>query len=293
MKNMKTPFEKQLPPATLALEQQNREKEKFLNRLNDLSKIDSLSGQEEKLREYLMTFFTDLKIKHQVDAKGNLWVESDKPGEQDIMLCAHMDKVGPGTKIKKTAQEIQGRLDDALGMSLILQMYQEGYRPRALFTVEEESQTEIIEDGKPRLINRPLPDNIYNAGARHAADILYDQKQKPKVIIVLDVTGLKKPGQGPAVYTSSGLHRPGKQFPFDPKMLKKIAKIINPLKTGINYIEGNANDAIEFTFVPGIGTIAIEIPIANNHTDKEKANTCDIENALQIIRTLIKKNDLI
>ena len=267
--------------------------ENLVEDLGTLSSTESLSGQETKIRNHLKGILDSLGLKCLVDEKGNLWVKSEDKNQKNILLCAHMDKVGAGKKAILEGNRLRGRLDDALGLSVILQLIKQGFRPSILFTVEEESKIEIEKDGKTSLEARKLPDNIYNAGARYAAEKLTNQSDKPKLIIVVDVTKMGQVGNGPIVYTSSGLKRPGKQFPFPQKMLKNIAKIINPSKSGISYLEGNANDSIEFTFVPEIGVLAIEIPVENNHTNNEEANFDDVEKAMNVLRRIIENADKI
>ena len=106
--------------------------------------------------------------------------------------------------------------------------------------------------------------------------------------VFLDVTTIGKPGDGPTIYTSSGLHTPGKQFYFKPEVMKEIAKIVNPEHIGVRFVEGNANDSIEFTFVPGIGVTAVEVPIENAHSNNETTKVEDIEKALKVIRVILE-----
>ena len=106
--------------------------------LSVLSAMESLSTKEDNLRSYLVGRATEMGIETKVDEKGNLWFLSDQ-SEGEIMLCAHMDKIGNGVEITVTGDQVSGRLDDALGMSVILSIFKEGLRPSALFTVQEES----------------------------------------------------------------------------------------------------------------------------------------------------------
>lgn len=267
--------------------------ETLIEDLKELSSIDSLSGHETELRNRLKEILDGLDLKCSIDDKGNLWVESEDENQKDILLSAHMDKVGKGNKVILDGDRLKGRLDDTLGLSIILQLIRQGLKPSVLFTVEEESQIEVEKDGETHLEERRLPEGIYNAGARFAAEKLINQDKKPKLVIVVDVTQMGKVGNGPIVYTSSGLKKPGKQFYFPPELLKKVAKIINPDKPGVNYLEGNANDSIEFTFVPGIGVLAIEIPVENNHTNHEIASIDDVKKAVGVLSNIISNSDKI
>ena len=167
-----------------------------------LLSVESRSGQESGLRTVLAEKLEKLGCKTRIDEKGNLWVESHEKEEGNIILNAHMDRVGPGT-VRKEGDKIIGRLDDTLGISMILALLKEGYRPSMIFTVEEESVEEVVEDGEKKLKNRELPDGIYNAGARYAADKLWESPNKPKLLVTIDVTTIGKPGDGPTIYTSS------------------------------------------------------------------------------------------
>jgi putative aminopeptidase FrvX len=267
--------------------------ETIIEDLKKISDMNSLSGQEKELSNHLKNVLEGLGMKCSFDAKGNLWAESEDPKQKEILLCAHMDKVGPGKELSIDGDKLTGRLDNAIGLSVILQLARKGFRPSILFTVEEESQIEIEESGITTLKDRDLPDGIYNAGARYAAQKLAERENKPKISIVVDTTQMGKLNKGPIIYTSSGLKEPGKQFYFPSENLKNIAKIINPEKPNISYLEGNANDAIEFTFVPNLGVLAIEIPIENNHSDKEVANINDIRKASEILEKIITNADKI
>lgn len=65
----------------------------------DLVKIDSPSGHEEKVREFVLQFIQKLGLKTIQDARGNLIVKVDGVGEP-LFLGAHLDTVEPGRNIK-------------------------------------------------------------------------------------------------------------------------------------------------------------------------------------------------
>lgn len=261
--------------------------EQLIKDLAELSSLDSFSGQEQNLRNRLRLILEGIGLDCFVDDKGNLWVESDNEEQKNILLSAHMDKVGQGNEVRVEGNRLTGRLDDALGLSIILSLIRQGLRPSVVFTVEEEAQIEVEKDGQRQLELRELPNGIYNAGARYVAEKLAEKNDKPKLVIVVDVTQMGKVGDGPIVYTSSGLKKPGKQFYFSPEMLKKVARVINPEKLGVSYLEGNANDSIEFTFVPGVGVLAVEVPVNNNHTSNEEADIKDVNKTVEILRKII------
>ena len=262
--------------------------ESLVKDIEQLLLVESSSGQETELRNIIGEKLKGFGYEIRVDDKGNLWAESVEKIEGKILLNSHMDRVGSGT-VKRDGDKLVGRLDDTLGISIMFSLLKEGYRPSMLFTVEEESEMEVVENGEKKLKNRKLPDGIYNAGARHAADELWNSSNKPKLFVTIDVTTLGRPGDGPAIYTSSGLHTLGKQFYFKPDILRSIADVVNKEHIGTRYVEGNANDSIEFSFVPNLGVTAIEIPIENPHSNNETADVGDVEKTLKVLRIILDK----
>lgn len=81
-----------------------------------LVKIDSPSGHEEKVREYVVQFVEKLGLKTIQDARGNLIVKVDGVGEP-ILLGAHLDTVEPGSNIKPQIKDgiIKSSGDTILG----------------------------------------------------------------------------------------------------------------------------------------------------------------------------------
>lgn len=70
--------------------------EKFVvNTFLDLVKIDSPSGYENNIREYLSKRLALLGSYPEIDNRGNLFGKIDGVGEPSL-LCAHMDTVEPG-----------------------------------------------------------------------------------------------------------------------------------------------------------------------------------------------------
>ena len=268
--------------------EQEKHMEELIRNLNALSSIDSFSTHEDEIRMNLKEILKKFEMKCEVDEKGNLWGEPEKGKQKNILVSAHMDKVGAGNPVTHVGNRLKGRLDNALGLSVIIELLKNGLRPSILFTVEEESDYEVVRGGLPAFEERELPDGFYHAGARFAAEKLTQQLEKPKLAIVVDVTRMGKVGDGPIIYTSSGYKKPGKQSYFSPKILKNIAKIINPLGIGANYQEGNPNDATELAGVPEMGTLAVEIPVINNHTANEEADLGDVEKTIKILTSILE-----
>ena len=241
--------------------------ERFREDLSLFSKTESLSGNEGQIRTVIENKLQELDIETSTDEKGNLWVRS-------------------------AGDKLVGRLDDALGINMILNLFKEGYKPSALFTVEEESQQEVVDsDGSIRLVNRKLPKNIYNAGARYAADKMIDgDTEKPKVVIVIDTTKLGRVGNGPLIYTSGSPTEKG-AFRFPSGTVKDMVKILREKNIEAHFIDGRANDAIEFSFVKDLGVLAIEIPINNYHSLQEETAISDIEMANRILKAILENPD--
>ena len=234
--------------------------------LTEVSGLDSLSGhgRETKVRNYLEDEAKRFGYKTKIDTVGNLWLLSNAP-EGEILLCAHMDKVGEPKKMEEAGNKIMGRLDDALGVSIIMGSLETGLRPSVLFTVEEE---------------------IGGAGASYATKNIYDAKEKrPKLALIIDVSALEKHGVGPLVYTSSG----GKPFPKLP--LKTIDKIVSENGLRVKLIRGFVNDSIFFARLPDQGVATLQVHVENMHSPKEIALVDDIKEVALVLEILIKNHE--
>lgn len=120
-----------------------------------LVKIDSPTGYEDGVAEFVVKFFEKRKIKAQADTFGNVIVRLDGKGEP-LFLSAHMDTVEPGRSIKpmvkkgviKSSGDTILGADNKVGLAAILQVTDElikneaDHRPLDLvFTRNEESDT--------------------------------------------------------------------------------------------------------------------------------------------------------
>lgn len=258
---------------------------KIERELGVLSGIDSFSSKEDKLAGFLLDRAKEMGVEAKRDPKGNVWFLSDS-AEGEILLATHMDKVGAGVPIKVVDKEVTGRLDDALGMSIVLSLFEEGLRPSAVFTVEEESEEEFVsEDGSVKMRPRKIKDGIYNAGARYAAEEIFEgKKQNPKLVVTVDVSKMGKRGGGPMVYTSSGSFR----FPSEP--LKDIKKILTEAGVSASFVGGPFNDSLEFTFEPLKGVVAIEVHVDNLHSSNEIADLQDVVMAQEAVRSIVAEH---
>ena len=78
------------------------EQERLVNSFCELVRIDSPSNEEEEVAKHLTGLLTQLGFQVEWDAYGN--VIASEPGENPLMLSAHMDTVEPGRGIKPMVQ---------------------------------------------------------------------------------------------------------------------------------------------------------------------------------------------
>lgn len=259
-----------------------------LEELQWLSRIESPSKFEGGIRNYLKKKLEGYDIATEVDDKGNLWGHSNAP-EGEVLLSAHMDKIGRGSSLQMEGNKVIGRLDDALGLSVIMGIFRQGLRPSVLFTVEEESTRQVMKnDGTAKYSTRSLAGGIHNAGARRAAERLYAQEvEKPKLIIFLDTSANSIIGKGALVAKTSF------DFMFPVETAKDIFKILKGEGISVRYWDANATDAIEGTFLKNQPMTLIEVPAEHYHTDHETADARDIADAFAVVEALIHNRDKI
>lgn len=260
----------------------------FLSELEMTSRINSPSRYEGGMRNYLHRRLGEMGIASTEDAKGNLLVLSDGP-EGDVLLSAHMDKIGAGSEIRIEGETVIGRLDDAFGLSLIMEVLKEGLRPSVLFTVEEESTRQVIDKkGEKIEYKRPLAGEIHNAGARSAMQEIYDGAvKKPALIIFVDTSAHDQIGKGPLVSKSSF------NFPFPVESMKSMAAILRNEHVSVRYWDAGATDAIEASFLPEQPAVLIEVATEQYHTDHEVAHKNDILDAIAAVKALITHKESI
>jgi hypothetical protein len=282
----------------------------ILRHIARLSNIDSYSEKENKVREYLINQAKRLNIPYQIDDIGNVWFKpTDKKTEQKkILFCAHMDKVGPGTPLKDIGDMVEGRLDNAFGMGLILSLYEKGYRPTTVFTVQEEAEVHFQGKMKIRKTDLEKPptkrQRDFSLGARRALVDIYEGKHdKPYLVVNVDGSGLGqfkgikkyenvlkrtypvKPGMGIISYVSHDnyhlLNAPLKIF----QILAKRHNI------PVIYKHGVSNDALEFSF-SGLHVLNILIAIENIHTEKEKISKKDLLIARKALKLILRNAEV-
>jgi len=236
--------------------------------LTMVSKMDSLSGRgrEIEVRNYLENEARKFGYETKIDKVGNLWLFSDAT-EGEVLLCAHMDKVGEPNKMEEKGDKIVGRLDDALGVAIIMGALEKGLRPSVLFTVEEETS---------------------GTGALYAAQrINTKEEKKPKLALILDVSAKEKHGAGPLVYTSSS----GIPFPEIP--LQAIDKIITENGLRVKLIPGYVNDSTHFARLPNQAVATLQVHVDNMHSREEVALVSDIKEAALVLEAIIKNHGVL
>lgn len=139
----------------------NLDSDRLLNTFLEMVRIDSPSGEEDALRDYLLQRFQKYHLETRVDAGGNLIVEVPAAGCDHgciLVLSAHMDVVPPCHNIQPVLQAIDGDMlitsdnttvlgaDDKSGLAPILEaifyaLENHGPRPRLrlLLTTREET----------------------------------------------------------------------------------------------------------------------------------------------------------
>lgn len=256
----------------------------FISELEVLSRIGSPSRYEGGVRNHLRRRLGELGISSKEDEKGNLMVSSESP-EGEVLLSAHMDKIGRGSEVRVEGEKVVGRLDDAFGLSLIMEVLREGMRPSVLFTVEEESSREMIDtEGKRVEYERPLVGRVYNAGARSAMEAIgKGNERKPKLMIFVDTAAHDQIGKGVLISKSS------LDFPFPIESMKSMAEILRNDRISVRYWDAGATDAIEASFLPDQPVVLVQVATENYHTDHEGANKKDILDAIEVVTTLIKR----
>ena len=79
------------------------ESERLVNTFCELVRIDSPSGEEEAVAQYLTQKLSALGLRVQRDSHGNVIASED--GENPLLLSAHMDTVEPGRGVKPRIEE--------------------------------------------------------------------------------------------------------------------------------------------------------------------------------------------
>ncbi len=148
-------------PQTILYEIKNlaeKNKKKFIKLLQQLIQIQSYSGKESEICEYIKNYFDELKIKNHIDPAGNVIAKVGK-GDIYIAYAGHVDtvQVEPGEKWKfppfrgvqykgyiygRGSVDMKGAIASMLASAFILREISEEeklpFRVNYIFTVQEE-----------------------------------------------------------------------------------------------------------------------------------------------------------
>ncbi|HSW47934.1 MAG TPA: M20/M25/M40 family metallo-hydrolase [Candidatus Saccharimonadales bacterium] len=122
----------------------------LVNIFQSLVKIDSPTGSEGELADFLVNYFSDRNLKAEKDIAGNVFVRIAGKGEP-LLISAHMDTVEPGRgivpevingEVRSSSNTILGA-DNKTAIAVILEVVErlknKTHRPlEILFTVGEE-----------------------------------------------------------------------------------------------------------------------------------------------------------
>ena len=127
----------------------------IVNLFLKLVQIDSPSGHEQVMIEYVKNWLDKIGLTYQVDSKGNILAK--KPGiGSPILFCAHMDTVEPGQGIKpivvnnkiiKSSEKTILGADNKAAIAALMVAVEESLSLKSfelLFTVDEENGNGLI-----------------------------------------------------------------------------------------------------------------------------------------------------
>lgn len=223
--------------------------------IRQIAMIPGLSGNEEGVRRFIKSWVQrevpGLPIEE--DATGNIFC-----GKGALKLCAHMDKKND-PHFTENEHEIIGKLDDAVGVGIILYLLKEFKRGfKALFTVGEE---------------------VGHYGAREIVTAKKFMAQSK--VIVIDTSPFGESFKGPLIYQKVGAQI------MDPLLIRLLEQIASEENIPVQYADAKSNDAIEFAAV-GIPTVALEPHLENYHTSKERIAKADVIATYWILAQLIR-----
>ncbi|NVM05145.1 MAG: M28 family peptidase [Candidatus Helarchaeota archaeon] len=222
--------------------------------IEKVAKIPSIYPEEKEVRDFIISVLKSFKREYKVDEIGNLYLLSQN--DFKIILSAHMDKQAP-PNYKDLGNCIKGKLDDAVGIGIILTLAQEFDFPAFLSIGEEDGLR-----GSEFALNNNLIPNVESA-------------------IVIDTSPFGELGNGPIFYTSFEDKKPSNKF------LDEIFNTASSLNVKLHPIPGFINDGVNLIkAIPD--TVALEPHIDNNHTTEEIASKKDIIDVFKIIQQYFK-----
>lgn len=116
-----------------------------------LATIDSPSGEEKEIANFVFQYLKNLGLKPQIDKNFQIYCSINHSSQKPILFCAHLDTVGPGRGVKIIEKEgylmSDGRTilgaDNKAAIASILQAISELIKEKInielLFTVKEET----------------------------------------------------------------------------------------------------------------------------------------------------------
>ncbi len=223
--------------------------------IEKIANIPSIHPEEKKVRNFIINVLNSMKRDFKIDEFGNLYLLSQDNFK--ILLSSHMDKQAPPF-FKDLGKYIQGKLDDAVGIGIILSLAQH-YDFPALFSVGEEKG---LKGSKYALNNNLIP--------------------KVESAIVIDTSPFGELGNGPIFYTSFDNKQPFNKFLNE---IFNSAKLIN---VNLQPMDGSINDGVNLIKVIS-DTVALEPHIDNYHTSEEISAKIDIINTYKVIEQYLKK----
>ena len=251
------------------------------NKTNMLVKIPIPSyGRNIGRKNIFMKEELDMEELYPLDEE-NLYVPINTSVDcSDIQLngCINCYALG----FKETKKYVQGKLDDSVGLSLIIDLFK-NTKPEetptmfGLFTIGEEEGF---------------------VGANYYLKKGLYKKQGLDEIIVIDTTMLGKLNSGIVLYKNCGRGVRRKKIERDKTFLKgfrgeeslvnKLKKLAKKKKVPLTIHNAFPNDSRVFAQT-GIPTVALEVPIRNMHSSTETCSKSDIEIMRQFLKGYLVK----
>lgn len=228
--------------------------QKIFEFIEAVANLSSIYPNEKLVREFIVKQLTLMKRKYKIDKEGNLYLLPKTNSKS--LLSAHMDKQAE-PYYEDLGETIQGKLDDAIGIGIILALTKT-YDFYAFLSIEEEKGLQ----GSIYALNNGLIPKVENA-------------------IIIDTSPFGELGNGPIFYTSFANRNPSDDF------LNIIFNLAESMKLNLQPMDGWINDGINIIrAIPD--TIALEPHIDNYHTSEEISAKKDIMDTCRIIEQFLK-----
>lgn len=227
--------------------------EHIFDYIQKIAKLPSIHPHEEPVRSFIKNELKGLGKMCKIDEFGNLYLLSQKK----IVLSAHMDKQAPPNYVNQD-DKIQGKLDDAIGIAIILTLA-ENLDFNAFFSVGEE---------------------VDLLGSQFALDNgLLPEVEKA---IVIDTSPRGTLGKGPIFYTSFNEISPSVNY------LNEIIQSAKEIGITLQPMDGSINDGVNL--IKKISdTIALEPHIENFHTSEEICLKNDVIDVYRVVERYLNR----